>query len=281
MTRAGELLAFMPLALALHVGAFALARPPMGGVAGAAGGPGGDALVTLAAAPASYARLAEDWTEAPAPDTDLADLPAPEPEPESVPRADPDPAPDRAAMPVPALPTLSEPRPEADLPVPSSPPERREPDPASALRPESRPEPPARTARSAAPPSEARAAQVARGRSEAAEAGAGATGGAPTLTPARASALQAEWGARIRARVDRSHRYPRGTRASGRALIELVLARDGRLVSARLVQSAGDPRLDAAALAAVRRAGRFPPAPRGLEAARYSFTLPLRFEWQG
>ncbi|RAP41559.1 hypothetical protein BYZ73_09860 [Rhodovulum viride] len=274
MTRAGELLAFVPLALALHVGAFALARPPQGGVAGAAGGPGGDALVTLAAAPASYARLAEDWTEAPAPEADLAGLPAPEPEPESVPRAELL----GAATPRVALPKLAEPRPEADLPAPSAKPEaQRAPDPAPTLRPEARP---ARAARPA-PPSEARAAQVARGRAEAAEAGAGATGGAPTLTPARASSLQAEWGARILARVDRSHRYPRGTRASGRALIELVLARDGQLVSARLVQSAGDPRLDEAALAAVRRAGRFPPAPRGLAAARYSFTLPLRFEWQG
>ncbi|PTW47079.1 energy transducer TonB family protein [Rhodovulum kholense] len=276
MKRAGELLAFVPLALALHVGAFALARPPQGGVAGAEGGPGGDALVTLAAAPASYARLAEDWTEAPAPETELAGLPAPEPEPEpkSVPRAEPL----SAATPRPALPKLAEPRSEADLPAPPETVEpRRVPDPAPTLRPEARP---ARAARPA-PPSEARAAQVARGRAEAAEAGAGATGGAPTLTPARASSLQAEWGARILARVDRSHRYPRGTRASGRALIELVLARDGQLVSARLVQSAGDPRLDEAALAAVRRAGRFPPAPRGLAAARYSFTLPLRFEWQG
>ncbi|WP_414898134.1 TonB family protein [Rhodovulum sp. YEN HP10] len=277
MKRAGELLAFVPLALALHVGAFALARPPQGGVAGAEGGPGDDALVTLAAAPASYARLADDWTEAPAPETDLAGLPAPEPEPESVPRAEPL----SAATPRPALPKLAEPRSEADLPArPEKPEAQRAPDPAPVLRPEARPDLLRKAARSA-PPSEARAAQVARGRAEAAEAGAGAAGGAPTLSPARASSLRAEWGARILARVDRSHRYPRGTRASGRALVELVLARDGRLLSARLVRSAGDARLDEAALATVRRAGRFPPAPHGLEAARYSFTLPLRFEWRG
>ncbi|ARC88282.1 energy transducer TonB [Rhodovulum sp. MB263] len=280
MKRAGELLAFVPLALALHVGAFALARPPLVGVAGGAGGPGGEALVTLAAAPASYARLAEDWTEAPAPETELAGLPAPEPEPESVPRA----RPDGFATPLPALPKPAEQHREADFLAPPYPPERREtqraPDPAPVLRPEARPDLLRKAARSA-PPSEARAAQVARGRAEAAEAGAGAAGGAPTLSPARASSLRAEWGARILARVDRSHRYPRGTRASGRALVELVLARDGRLLSARLVRSAGDARLDEAALATVRRAGRLPPAPHGLEAARYSFTLPLRFEWRG
>ncbi|BAQ68566.1 biopolymer transporter TonB [Rhodovulum sulfidophilum] len=278
MSRAGELLVFVPLALALHVGAFALARPPLGGVAGAAGGPGGDALVTLAAAPASYARLAEDWTEAPAMQATPVDLPAPEVPSES----DPPATPERALASVPALPKLAAILPEADLRDPPERPERirAEADPALALRPEPRPDRPTEAVRSA-PPSEARAAQVARGGSAAAEAGAGATGGAPTLSPARASALRAEWGARILARVDRRHRYPRGARASGRALVELVLARDGRLLSARLVRSAGDPRLDDAALAAVRRAGRFPPAPEGLGASRYSFTLPLRFEWKG
>ncbi|MCE8433939.1 hypothetical protein LZ186_21315, partial [Rhodovulum sulfidophilum] len=112
MSRAGELLVFVPLALALHVGAFALARPPLGGVAGAAGGPGGDALVTLAAAPASYAGLAEDWTEPPAMQAAPVDLPAPEVSPESDPAA----TPERALAPVPALPKLAATQPEADLP---------------------------------------------------------------------------------------------------------------------------------------------------------------------
>ncbi|MGC9420314.1 MAG: TonB family protein, partial [Rhodovulum sp.] len=103
----------------------------------------------------------------------------------------------------------------------------------------------------------------------------------PSLSPAADRALRAEWGARILARVSRVHRYPRGARATGRALVELVVARDGRLVSARLAQSAGDPVLDRAAMAAIRRAGRFPPAPEGLGETNYRFTLPLKFDGRG
>ena len=318
MRRLAEISLFLPVAAGLHAAAFGLVAGHVGGAGGGAGD-GGAALVTLAAAPPSLARLAEEWQDAPAAE---AEIPSPLPPdslsapavplPEVAPQAravPPVPAPPRAdAAPMAPAPVAAPPRP-ADLVMSLDPPpaEDRVADPAPVSRPSparapdgpkapppdaalsSVPEPPARGAvsrarskPSAAPSAAApaRAAQRAAGQGGAGRAGA-AGHSAPSLSPAEVGALQAEWGARILARVNRVHRYPRGTRANGRALVELVVARDGRLVSSRLTRSAGDSVLDRAALAAVRRAGRFPPAPAGLRAAQYSFTLPLRFDWRG
>ncbi|MCO8145429.1 TonB family protein [Rhodovulum tesquicola] len=302
MRRLAELSVFLPLAAGLHVAAFGLAAGPQG-APGGGGGEGGAALVTLAAAPPALSRLAEEWTAPPEVQTaapepvvpthvtaprspDPEARPAPPvalPSPEA-PGADAAPAalsPPPAIAPPPAetailavppapgraddapLPPDMPPRPEG-LRAPDAPPVEP---PMAAPRPERRPE--------AAPPPAP--AQTARGTERAPQAGAPARA-APALSEAAARALHAEWGGRILARVSRVHRYPRETRATGRALVELVVTREGALVSARLVQSAGDPALDRAALAAVRRAGPFPTAPRGLDRASYSFTLPLKFD---
>ncbi|RSK41031.1 energy transducer TonB, partial [Rhodovulum iodosum] len=101
------------------------------------------------------------------------------------------------------------------------------------------------------------------------------------VSGAEARSLRAAWGGAILARVTRAHRYPRaalGQGLTGRALVALEVRRDGRLASARLAESSGSALLDRAALASVRRAGPFPPAPVGLTRASYGFTLPLRFE---
>ncbi|MBK1636893.1 energy transducer TonB family protein, partial [Rhodovulum adriaticum] len=142
---------------------------------------------------------------------------------------------------------------------------------ADSPRPVARPDP--------TPASTPQQARRAKGTAGAPVAG-GQTGtvATPTLSPGQRQSLRAEWGARILARVTRQHHYPRGSRAEGRALVELVVAANGQLLSARLVRSAGDASLDRAALAAVRRAAPFPAAPRGLGRPRDSFTLPLNFE---
>lgn len=86
----------------------------------------------------------------------------------------------------------------------------------------------------------------------------------------------AEWGGAIRAHLQR--RAP--ARGTGRGTVTLALSvgRDGRLVSANVAASSGDPHLDRAALAAVRGAGRLPPAPARLDGAQHRFSLPLRFD---
>jgi len=318
MRRLAEMALVLPVATGLHVAAFGIAGGDFGR-AGGAGGDGGADLVTLAAAPPALAALAEAWTAAPEAQTETPDLspvapvkratlPAPDTRPRSSvtpialapPAADTDAQPSPVPFRAPALPdrlaALAETAPAASAergPFPE-PPERiasltapvatdldapPQPDRPEdmARRVEESPRPLARPAAPAEPP---RAAQRASGPASGSAAGAGGHQ-APTLSAERAGALRAEWGGHILARVNRVHSYPHGTRASGRAMVELVVARDGRLLSARLMQSAGDAVLDRAALAAVHRAGRFPAAPKGLTRASYSFTLPLRFAWRG
>ncbi len=91
------------------------------------------------------------------------------------------------------------------------------------------------------------------------------------------NALQAKWGARIRRRVRRKLIYPRGASGTGVARVSLTIDRAGQLVGLRLVKSSGVAEFDNAALGAVRRAGRFPKAPGGLNAASYTFSLSLSF----
>jgi protein TonB len=73
--------------------------------------------------------------------------------------------------------------------------------------------------------------------------------------------------------------YPlRARRAGheGRSEIELRIGRDGRVREARLHRSAGDPALDEAALAAVRR-WRFAPSPAGVDWTSTWFLVPIEF----
>ncbi|MCL4188853.1 MAG: TonB family protein, partial [Rhodobacteraceae bacterium] len=109
----------------------------------------------------------------------------------------------------------------------------------------------------------------------------GAAGSAAAPGPATGDpALIARWGAGIRAAVERHKRYPDAARragSEGRVALSLTVTRDGRLAALALATSSGDPALDAAALDAVRRAGRFPAAPQGLEGMSFPFTLTLAF----
>lgn len=109
--------------------------------------------------------------------------------------------------------------------------------------------------------------------------GAGQAGQGTLAAGARAAAL-ADWAGGIRTKVERRKAYPRAARASraaGTVTLRLVVAADGSLVSVAVAQGSGHAALDAAALEAVTRAGRFPPAPAALGPGRQSFTLPLRF----
>ncbi|HRE90033.1 MAG TPA: energy transducer TonB, partial [Myxococcota bacterium] len=76
--------------------------------------------------------------------------------------------------------------------------------------------------------------------------------------------------------VSRGLRYPRDAEddgVEGLAVVRLTIAADGLLVGAELIRSAGDPRLDDAALSRVRSVGRFPTPPGGLRAV----DVPVRF----
>ncbi|WP_254604365.1 TonB family protein, partial [Leisingera sp. ANG59] len=108
---------------------------------------------------------------------------------------------------------------------------------------------------------------------------AGQSGGARTATadPGREAKLRNVWGNKIRARIERRKRYPSGARGQAQVILRLTVARDGRLLDHRIAKSSGIAAFDQAALAAVARAGKFPPAPKKLQASQIRLSLPVSF----
>jgi protein TonB len=94
------------------------------------------------------------------------------------------------------------------------------------------------------------------------------------------TALLSDWGGRIRSKINRAKSYPRAERVAGvtgTVTLRLTISRDGQIVGLSVVQGSGSDALDAAAVAAVRRAGRLPNAPGELEQDKYTFSLPVTF----
>lgn len=109
-------------------------------------------------------------------------------------------------------------------------------------------------------------------------AGAKGTGSAAAASGKGAADLRAGWMASIRAKIERRKAYPKAAGGSeGRVKLQVTVGRDGRLAAVGIVQSSGNAALDAAAVRAVKTAGRFSKAPKGLDDASVTFVLPLRF----
>jgi len=86
-----------------------------------------------------------------------------------------------------------------------------------------------------------------------------------------------------RRRVERvgTVNYPNAARSrglSGNPVVEVIVARDGRLISAQIQRSSGHPQLDAAALQILRLASPFEPFPADLNAQHER--LRFAYEWQ-
>ena len=106
----------------------------------------------------------------------------------------------------------------------------------------------------------------------------------PSAAPTRRQgAPRAGFEADVRAAILRAKVYPDAARArgiEGAARLEIGIARDGRLLQTKLLRSSGDPQLDAAALAAARRA-RLPTAPADLPGASFRIEVGVSFEDAG
>lgn len=259
MRRLGEIPAFLALALAAHLAM--LAYEPLRG--SDAGGSGGAAVVTLAAAPEQIDQLLREWMQAPEAETAVAAAlgafdPTPQPPPELHSLAL-DPAP-RALVQVGAMAVPELPRAPA---VETGPPSKDRPE----------------TEREAAPEKTAKRTAPASGTAMQKAAGAGRTSQAgrdgPAVVKALSSGQQAKlisvWGARPRSRIERKKSYPRGARGSGVVRLRIHVARSGQLLSSRVVKSSRVAAFGAAALAAIARAAPFPPAPKRLTDGSYSF----------
>lgn len=104
----------------------------------------------------------------------------------------------------------------------------------------------------------------------------GGTGGAASPSGTN---LHAGYSARLRALIERQKMYPEQAQERGqigRTTVKLVVARDGRLEAVQLVQGSGHALLDAATLAAIRRAQPFPAMPESAPPTA-SFTLALSY----
>lgn len=261
MTRLLKLPVFGGLAVGLHLVAFIGARPEGGA---ASSGDGGADLVAVAAAPAAYAAMARAWEIPPEIAQTPEKLAAP-----TAPAAPPTPqqsaqiAVPRMAMPALALagaPSM----PKMDMEAPKRP----EPEKPKVVQKPPRAKPSA--------PSRLAAAQRAAGAGGGATAGERQSAQAATLSKSRQSAVMAQWGAAIRARIDRAKRAPRGA-GEGVVTLSVRVASDGGLAAVSVRRSSGNAALDSAALAAVKRARRFPAAPKGLSGNSFGFTLKVRF----
>jgi periplasmic protein TonB len=90
--------------------------------------------------------------------------------------------------------------------------------------------------------------------------------------------LMADWGAKLRAKVNRARRYPAAAEgATGKVMLRLTVAVTGQVLAVKVRASSGHAALDRAALDAVKRAGGLPKAPHGLGQDSYSFNLPVVF----
>ena len=245
-------------------------------------------LVTLVAevappgeSPGGASAAAEPVPEPPAPDP-------PSPEPASFTFAPVEPAPLDPAL------VAAVPEPPADFAFAAVEPAPLDPALADALPPRTRvpaarpqrtrpapPAPPA-AARAVVPPADAAPSPtppVADG-GPAAQAEDGAAGtSAPSGRPAPEAATA--YAAEIRRRIDRAKRYPAAALAAGQegvARLRIVVARDGELVAASLVEGSGFALLDDASLKAARAAAPFPAASEALSGDRFDYVIPIRYQ---
>ena len=140
-----------------------------------------------------------------------------------------------------------------------------------------RQEPAPENARQAEQTSEGRAAQTAAGAGGTNQAGSSQARTA-TISQGQLNNLKAVWGSKIRAKIERSKRYPRGESASGKVSLKINVSRAGQLLGVSVRRSSGNAKLDAAAVDSVKRARRFPKAPRELTNASYAFTLTMELK---
>ncbi|EAQ36898.1 TonB like protein [Nitrobacter sp. Nb-311A] len=96
-----------------------------------------------------------------------------------------------------------------------------------------------------------------------------AAGMASSMSPA-------SWKGALMAHLNRHKRFPSGAGA-GVATVAFTIDRSGRVLSARLVRSAGDGMLDAEAVSLPRRASPVPAPPPNIGGGSITLAVPIRF----
>jgi protein TonB len=87
----------------------------------------------------------------------------------------------------------------------------------------------------------------------------------------------ASWKGALMAHLNRYKRFPPGAASTGIATVAFTIDRSGRVLSARLVRSAGDGALDAEAVSLPRRASPVPAPPPNIGGRSITLAVPIRF----
>ncbi|WP_316178076.1 TonB family protein [Bradyrhizobium sp. SZCCHNRI1009] len=193
------------------------------------------------------------------PDLEPDVIPSPEPAPQVALAPEP-PRADDVVLPPPPPPKPIEAKPPEPKPVPV--PERVE------RKPVEKKETKERAERKSAPPKPAAAPAARPSRV--------ASAPNPGEDSVGAREGQASWNAEVVAQIRRAAAYPSdGNGASGTVMLNVVIDRNGRLLSRRLAGSSGSPALDRAAMGIIERAAPFPRFPPAMAQAQVSRTVPL------
>ena len=92
------------------------------------------------------------------------------------------------------------------------------------------------------------------------------------------AAAEDAYAGKVRAKVARSVKTPKGKFESGEARIIVLIGANGQLLKTTMSRSSGDQKVDDAAAAAVKRAAPFPPIPEALGQSSVSVTLPIHID---
>lgn len=108
--------------------------------------------------------------------------------------------------------------------------------------------------------------------------------GAPEHTAGRVRNARATYLTEVASRIQEAKRYPETARrdgTTGTAKVAFVLSEEGRVSSARIVNSAGNTILDREALATIERAMPYPRIPEELGLTECRLTVPIAFRLEG
>lgn len=97
---------------------------------------------------------------------------------------------------------------------------------------------------------------------------------------AKAVQTPASWQRALMAHLGRHKSYPKDARSrnlQGDVKLRIVIDRSGQVVTSQVVQTSGQPAIDAAALDMVGRAAPVPKLPSSVQAAQVEIVVPLRF----
>ncbi|MBN9513164.1 MAG: energy transducer TonB [Alphaproteobacteria bacterium] len=173
-----------------------------------------------------------------------------------------------------ALPPPEAPPPPTSRDIPK--PQRAAPPPRPVQRAQTTPTP-----RPAAPPPAASSsASIGEQQSTASLLSSSAAGASNSDLAAGHGGLRNDYLSRVFRHIEPYRVYPasaRENRQAGRVVTRVTINRDGQLVDARVERSSGWPVIDAAELAAIRRAMPLPPVPNGMPGDPIVLILPMNY----